>query len=160
MEKRAVPLALLCVAQGTCYLAYLLWRGVFSRIGFFRVPPGLVFLYGVYHLFVFFASIYFLYTSYGLLRGRSVKKSLLVNLSLSAILWVLPAILSFGNAITYLTNPNIPSDIKARWVHFLWTGVFFSAIGIMDIASILCIIYHLTRPIDRCRSYLDLEETL
>ena len=141
------PLAVFYVAQGTCYLAFFLWRGFLSRISFFRAPPGLIFLYEVYLLFFFLTSLYFLYTSYRLFRGqRPVKKSLLVISSLSVILWILPAILSFGNAITYLTNPNMPPDMKARWLDYLWSGVFFSAIGIMNIASILYVIYHLRRP--------------
>ena len=119
---------------------------MFSRISFFRVPLGLVFLYGVYLLFVLFASIYFLYTSYGLFVGRRrVNRFLLVISSLSAVLWIFPAILSFGNASTYLTAPNMPPDMKAHWVDYLWTGVFFAAIGIMNITSILCIIYHLRK---------------
>ena len=143
------PLAILYFLQGVCYLALFLWRGVFSKIGFFRAPPGLIFLYEVYLLFVLFASLYFLYTSYGLFRGqRSVKKSMLIISSLSTILWVFPAIFSFGNALTYLTDPNIPPDIGAQWVHFLWTGVFFSAIGLMNIASIVYKAYCLTRPSD------------
>ncbi len=139
------PLIVLYFTQGTCYLAYSLWR-VFSRIVFFRAPPGLVFLYEVYLIFVFVASLYFLYTSLLLFSDRRpVKKSDLVNSSLSTILWILPAILSFGNANTYLTNPNIPTDIKAQWVQYLWTGIFFTAIGIMNMASILYIIYYLTK---------------
>jgi len=108
------PLAILYFLQGVCYLALFLWRGVFSKIGFFR----------------------------------AVKKSMLIISSLSTILWIFPAILSFGNALTYLTDPNIPPDIAAQWVHFLWTGVFFSAIGLMNIASIVYKAYCLTRPSD------------
>lgn len=145
MPRTTTPIAVLYVAQGTCYLAYLLWRVVFSRISFFRAPPGLIFLYEVYLLFVFFVSLYFLYTSYSLFRGqRSVTKSLLVGSSLSGVMWVLPAILSFGSAITYLTNPNIPPDTRAQWVNRLSTGLFFAAIGTMNIVSILRIVHHLT----------------
>ena len=146
MPRTTRLLAVLYAAQGTCYLAYFLWRGFFSRISFFRAPPALIFFYQVYLLFFLFASLYFLYMSYGLLRGqRPVKKSMLIISSLSAILWIPPAILSFGNAITYLTNPNIPPDTRAQWVHHLWTGVFFGAVGILNTASIHCVIYHLTR---------------
>ena len=147
LPRTTRPLAFLYVAQGTCYLAYFLWRAVFSKMTFYRAPPAIILLYEVYLLFVLFASLRFLYTSYRLFKGqRPVGKSLLVTSCLSAILWVLPAILSFGNATTYLTNPNIPPEIRAQWVHYLWTGVFFSAIGTMNIASILYAIYHLTRP--------------
>lgn len=147
LPRTARPLAFLFVAQGTCYFAYFLWRAVFSKMIFFRAPPGIIFLCEVYLLFALFASLYFLYTSYRLFRRqRSVGKSLLVTLSLSAMLWILPAILSFGNANTYLTNPNIPPETKAQWVHYLMTGVYFSAIGTMNIASILYTIYHLRRP--------------
>lgn len=75
-----------------------------------------------------------------------MKKPLLVISSLSVVLWVFPAILSFGNAITYLTNPNMPPDMKAHWVNYLWSGIFFSSIGIMNIVSILYLIYRLRRP--------------
>jgi len=140
--KQARPLAILYSAQGTCYLAYSLWR-VFNKISFFRAPPGLVFLYEVYLIFVFIASLYFFYMSLRLFWGRRpVKKSDLVISSLSAILWIPPAITSFGNASTYLTNPNIPPEIKAQWVHYLWSGAFFVAIGIINIASILYVIYN------------------
>ena len=141
------PLAALCVVQGTCYLAYFLWRAVFSKMTFFRAPPGIILLYGVYLLFVLFASLYFLYTSYRLFKGqRPVGKSLLITSCLSAILWILPAILSFGNANTYLTNPNITPETRAQWVRYLWTGIFFSAIGTMNVATILYTIYHLRKP--------------
>ncbi|MCW4026277.1 MAG: hypothetical protein NWE76_02180, partial [Candidatus Bathyarchaeota archaeon] len=140
------PLAALYPAQGAPYLAYMLWRAVFHKASFYRAPPALIFLYEVYLLSVLFASLYFFYVSYGLLRGRrQVNKFLLVTSSFSAVLWFLPAILSLGNASTYLTAPNMPPDIKASWVEYLGTGVFFSAIGIMNIASILNIVYHLKK---------------
>ena len=146
MAQATRPLAFLNLAQGTSYLAYMLWRGVFHKASFYRAPPALIFLYEVYLLSVLFASLYFFYVSYGLLRGRrQVNRFLLVTTSFSAVLWILPAILSFGNAGTYLTAPNMPPDINARWVEYLVTGVFFSAIGIMNIASILNILYHLKR---------------
>lgn len=147
MPRTTRPLAFLYVAQGTCYLAYFLWRAVFSKMTFYRAPPGIIFLYELYLLFVLFASLYFLYTSYRLFKGqRSVGRSLLVTSSLSAILWILPAMTSFGNASTYLTNPNMPPETRAQWVRYLWTGVYFSAIGTMNIASILYTIHHLRRP--------------
>ena len=86
----------------------------------FRAPPDLVLLYNVCLLLVFIVSLYFLYASYGLLRGqRPLKKSDLINSALSAILWILPATFSFGTANTYLIDPHIPLDIKAHWVHYL-----------------------------------------
>jgi len=124
----------------------VLWRGVFHKASFYRAPPALIFLYEVYLLSVLFASLYFFYVSYGLLRGRrQVNRFLLVTSSFSAVLWTFPAILSLGNASTYLTAPNMPPDIKASWVEYLGTGVFFSAVGIMNVASILNIVYHLKK---------------
>jgi len=141
LSRTINPLAALYFAQGTCYLAYLLWRGVFSRIAFFRVPLALVLLYGVYLLLVFVVVLYLLYASYGLFSGkRQVRKFDLFISCFSAVLWVLPAILSFGNAATYLTDPSIPPDLKAQWTRHLLIGVFFVAIGVMNIASILYII--------------------
>ena len=135
------PLAVLYFAQGTLYLAYLLWRCVFSGISFFRVPPALVLLYGVYLLLVFVVVLYSLYASYGLFSGkRQVRKFDLFISCFSAVLWVLPAILSFGNAATYLTDPSIPPDLKAQWTRHLLIGVFFTAIGVMNTASILYIL--------------------
>jgi len=144
-------LAILYFVQGICYLAYFLWRGVFSRIGFFRAPPGLVFLYEIYLLSVFFASLYFFYMFYSLHSGkRSVKKSDLAISSLSMFLWILPAITSFGNASSYLTNPNIPPEIKAQWFHYLLSGIFFIAVGIMNILSLLYI--HNLQPKEKKKS--------
>ena len=112
--RKVRALAVLYVAQGICYLMCSLWR-VLSGIGFFRAPPGLVLLYNVYLLLVFIASLYFLYLSYSFLRGqRPLKKSNLINSALSAILWILPAIFSFGTANTYRIDPHIPLDIKAH----------------------------------------------
>lgn len=140
--EQAKPLATLYIAQGTCYLAYSVWCGFSRRISFFRVPPGLALLYEAYLAFAFFASFYFLYASFGLLSGkRQVKKADFIYSSLSLALWIPPAILSFGNAATYLKDPDIPLDLKAMWIHYLWTGVFFVFIGVMNMASILYIVY-------------------
>ena len=41
-NRRAAPLAILYFMQGACYLACSLWR-MFTKISFFKAPPGEVF---------------------------------------------------------------------------------------------------------------------
>jgi len=124
LPRTTNSLAVLYFAQGTLYLAFLLWRGVFSRIAFFRVPPALVLFYMVYLLLVFVAVLYFLYASYGLFSGN---RHLLIGVFFTAI-----GVMNTASILYIIRNQfRKPSGVSASFLRFLrWvSGCTYCQLG-------------------------------
>ncbi len=126
--------AILFIAEGVFYVAYAVWRTVLNRLEVYRAPPALETLAYAFFLAMLGAGIFFISRAFILLIGRTRLHLSDYGVSLcSFFLWGFPALISFGNAHSYLTTA--PSSLRPYAYSNLVTGMFFALIGVINILS-------------------------
>ena len=140
-QRRKCFFAVFYILDGVFYLVFSLWHTLINPLEFYRAPPGLESMAYAFLLVMFIAGVFFISRAYTLLKGW-VRLSLtdLYASVFSLPLWFFPALISLGNARTYLTEPYIPEQLRSYGFYYLQIGVMFLAVGLINISSIIYLI--------------------
>ena len=138
-ETRTRLLGVFYIVEGLLFLAYSTWRLWIHPLEFYRAPPLLDVLAKIFMLSMFAAGIFYISRAPSIIRGFFKSRTPDIIASVLPIpLWLSPALLSIGNANTYLTWPYVPAELRATGFYYAQLAVFFIAIGIFNILS-LCL---------------------
>src|SRR3972149_6490066 len=101
------------IAEGVSFLAYSAWRLWIQPLEFYRAPPILELLAKIFMSLMFVAGVFYISRAPGIINGLFKSRSPDVAASVLSIpLWFFPALISLGNAATYLTSPYMPAELR------------------------------------------------
>jgi len=141
-ETRTRLLGVFYIVEGLLFLAYSTWRLWIHPLEFYRAPPLLDVLARIFMLSMFAAGIFYISRAPSIIRGffKSRTPDIIASV-LSIPLWLFPALLSIGNANTYLTSPYVPAELRTTGFYYVQVALFFVAIGIFNILSLYLSVY-------------------
>jgi len=137
-QRKTQLLAVSYVVEGALFLAVSIWfLWINPLTAGYRTPPGIMFFAYVWLGLMFLSGLFYVSRVTGLLRGwfRSRIPDVIASV-LSIPLWSFPALLSLGNANTYLTSPYIPAELRPWGFYYLQIGLFFVVIGFFNLLSL------------------------
>lgn len=107
-----------------------------NRLEFYRAPPLLETLAYGFFLVMFGVGAFFVARAIFLSTGsKGLLTSDLYVSAFSFLLWIFPALVSFGNASSYFATA--PESLRPYAYHYLMMGVLFSIIGAINISSMI-----------------------
>jgi len=141
-QTRTRLLGLFYVAEGVLFLSYSVWQLWIEPLEFYRAPPLLEVLATIFISLMFVAGIFYISRAPGIIKGIFRSRSLDITASaLFLPLWLFPALVSLGNANTYLTSPSIPAVLRPFGWFYAQLALLFIMIGVFNILSLYLSIY-------------------
>jgi len=141
-QTRTRLLGLFYIAEGVLLLSYSAWQLWIEPLEFFRAPPLLEVLATIFISLMFVAGIFYISRALGIIKDIFKFRSLDITVSaLSVPLWLFPALVSIGNANTYLTSPYIPAELRPFGWYYAKMALLFIMIGVFNMLSLYLSIF-------------------
>ena len=133
---RNTVLAILFFAEGLFFVAFTVWTTVINQLEFYRAPPLLETLAYGFFLVMFGVGAFFVARALVLsTRSTGLLASDSYMSAFSFLLWIFPALTSFGNANSYFTTA--PMSLRPYAYQYLMLGILFTIIGAINISSMI-----------------------
>ncbi|HKZ93604.1 MAG TPA: hypothetical protein VJ249_03350 [Candidatus Bathyarchaeia archaeon] len=125
------------IAEGVSFLAYSAWRLWIQPLEFYRAPPILELLAKIFMSLMFVAGVFYISRAPGIINGLFKSRSPDVAASVLSIpLWFFPALISLGNAATYLTSPYMPAELRPVGFYYVQSAFLFIVTGVFNVLGL------------------------